>query len=133
MAEIAEIYADARERDIVQPCIDRRIDDLKAALLTGPGAWEPIPPMATGVSQRDSLLVVPNRVWPDQGWQTLVADGSASHLSPDRQLVYGAIFAQSQALRARHVLEIGEISAFNLLAALTIDHRDDLAERSATH
>ncbi len=131
--EIAGIYADAYERDVVQPCIDRRIDDLKAALLTGAGEWKPIPLMVmTGVSGRDSVLVTPNRVWADQGWQTLVADGTASHLSPARQLIYGGIFAQTQALRARHVLEIGEISAFNLLRNRTMlswPERNDMVLR----
>jgi len=130
--EIANIYADAYERDIVQPCIDRRIDDLKAALLKGPGPWTPLGPMTTGVLARDSVLVVPNRVWSDQGWQTVVADGTVNHLSPERQLLYGNIFASTQALRARHVLEIGEISAFNLLRNHTVlswPERNDMVLR----
>jgi hypothetical protein len=119
--EIASIYADAYERDVVQPCIDRRIEDLKAALLTGPGEWKPLASMkVTGVSGRDGVLVTPNRLWPDQVWQTLVADGTVSHLRDDRELLYGSIAAQSQALRARHALEIGEISAFNLLRNHTV-------------
>ncbi len=128
--ELEELYFRAYERDALHLCRERRIDQLKAALLSGHGEWVPLPAMR--FATYDVALATPNRGWRDQVWRSLVADGTASHLPPAREQLYADVMGQAEAIEAHNIDESNEAAQLNLLqnrVALSPDLRAQLVEK----
>jgi hypothetical protein len=128
--ELLELYFRAYEREALHICRERRIDQLKAALLSGRGEWVPLPAMKN--AQFAVALATPNRGWRDQVWRSVVADGTASHLPPDREQLYADIMGQAEGIETHNADESSQAAQLNLLqnrAILSADLRAQLVEK----
>ncbi|HET9161752.1 MAG TPA: hypothetical protein VFN88_14165 [Caulobacteraceae bacterium] len=125
-SELERIYYLAYERAVVQGCIEARADRLKKALLAADGAWTPAPDMGSiAASGRGSVLVTPTRNWPDQGWKSLVADGTASHLGREQERLYAITISQVESLNARNDIEREQVASLNVLSNATVLSRSE--------
>jgi hypothetical protein len=111
--ELQALYFNAYERDHIQSCMERRIDDIKAALIAGGETWTPLPMMQA--AGRTMMLPTVNRGWRDQVWRSLVADGTASHLPPQREQLYADIMGQAEQIDVTREGEGIGNAAFNIL------------------
>ena len=90
--ELGGAYLIALERSMIAPCLDRRLTLLKTALLSGEGKWTPLPPMH-GRSQGYKVFFVPNRIYEDQVWKSVEADGTAAHIPPSANALYARAYS----------------------------------------
>jgi len=107
--ELGGAYVIALERSMIVPCLDRRLAALKTALLSGEGQWTPLPPMH-GRSQGYKVFFVPNRIYEDQAWKSVEADGTAAHISPADNALYGRAYATAAVFAVSGVVHDAVIS-----------------------
>jgi hypothetical protein len=83
----ALVYA---EHLVTAPCVVAQIDALDSRLRE-PGAWPGVPTIDSG----HGLVVIraPSRLLSGNVWQSLMADGTASHFSGDRQIITSEHYA----------------------------------------
>ncbi|HWE45974.1 MAG TPA: hypothetical protein VG407_08085 [Caulobacteraceae bacterium] len=125
--ELSGDYLIALERSMIVPCLDRRLAGLKTALLSGEGEWTPLPPMH-GRSQGYKVFFVPNRIFEDQAWKSVEADGTASHIPPSANALYGRAYSTAAVFAGSAADEVVEVATLNLLSNVT---RLPLPERLA--
>ena len=130
--ELAPLYFAGEERDRVETCLYLRLDQLRDALLAGQGDWRPLPPMT--LLNRSVAVMTPSRNWTGEVWRSLMADGTASHLSPERELAYAGLYSQVATMAERNGRENDQVSGLDLLQnrlPLSNDKRADLIQRIA--
>ncbi len=129
--ELSQVYAWASERTRVEKCLDTRLKTMTQALLAGDGAWTPLPAM--GPRDGDTaVLLAPMRPWSDGVWRSLSADGTATHLSQPRWLLYSRTYAILEPARERNRQELVEVAALSVLQYPTVlsrPERNALVER----
>jgi hypothetical protein len=79
-----------------------------------------------------AVVIVPHRNWFDQVWRSILADGTASHLRPERQIAYSGLFMQVGSLGDLARVETEDAAALELLAnplTLSGDMRNQLVQR----
>jgi hypothetical protein len=116
--ELGGAYVTTLERSMIVPCLDRRLTALKTALLSGEGAWTPLPPMH-GRSQGYKAFFVPNRISDDQAWRSAVADGTAAHIPPAEYALYARAYSVAGVFAASAADEVVEVATLNLLSNVT--------------
>lgn len=112
--ELRVLYLNALDRDRTESCLNARLDQLKTQLLSGAGRWRPLPQMK-GVAGQSATIIVPRRDWPNEVWRSLVADGTASHFSRERELTFAQVYAQANWLEENNRAEVADASALNVL------------------
>jgi hypothetical protein len=112
--ELGRLYLNALDRVRTETCLNARLDQLKAGLLSGKEVWEPLPPMR-GISGQTAAIIVPRRDWYDQVWRSLIADGTAAHFKRERELSYAGLYTQANWLEENNRSEVAEVSALNVL------------------
>jgi len=115
--ELTGLYGVAKERATVEPCLDRRLANLSDALLDGDGAWRPLPPMNVGGDP--VAFWAPVRLWGAEVWKTL-ADGTASHLGGERELLYEHVYVQVTSVAEANAAESGEVQGLGILGRETV-------------
>jgi hypothetical protein len=129
--ELSQVFAWASERVAVERCLDTRLTTLAKALLAHDGVWTPLPAMG-GQDDDRAVLLSPIRPWSDGVWRSLNTDGTATHLSQDRWLLYSRTYAILEPARERNRQELVEGAAFSVLqypTVLTRPERNALVER----
>jgi len=116
--ELGGAYVIALERSMIVPCLDRRLNTLKTALLSGEGEWTPLPPMH-GRSQGFKVFFVPNRIVDDQAWKSAVADGTAAHIAPSAYALYARAYSVAGVFAGSAADEVVEVATLNLLSNVT--------------
>lgn len=95
--EMADHYFTASEIAIVQPCIDSQLAALEQPLLAA-GRYVPAPTYSTPLGA--TPYRAPTRVWADDAWKSVSAEGAVAHLDPGLRLLLSGYYAQIAALRA---------------------------------
>jgi hypothetical protein len=112
--ELGGAYLIALERSMISQCLDRRLTTLKSALLSGEGRWEPLAPMH-GRSQGYKVFFVPNRIYEDQVWKSVEADGTAAHIGPARNALYARAYSLAGIFTGYATDEVLDVATLNLL------------------
>lgn len=74
----------AQERVRLEPCIDRRLDQLEAIIDHPPAEpWKLMPGHG----------IIPIRLWPSSGWDSAVAAGTITHMRARERAQYAAVYA----------------------------------------
>ena len=129
--EMTSLYDTAYERIAIEPCLDRRLVQLSAALQAGDGRWTPLNPM-TNPKLGEVAYFAPSRNWSEEFWKSLIADGTANHLSDDDELRYSRVYAQVATIRAANALEVEameDLSVLQVPTVLTRPERNELINR----
>ncbi len=111
----------------MEACLDRRLEQLSDALLSGEGKWTPLPPMSGRTYIGDRAYFAPSRNWGEESWRSLVADGTANHLSDKDELIYSRIYSELATIRAQNSAELAAWDDLGLLQVTTVLSR---AERN---
>jgi hypothetical protein len=93
--EVTNIYMNALEWQMLQPCYERRLKDLNAALMQRGTMWTPLPPIRS-VFLGDVPCTTSFRSWTDEIWKAYVADGTTPRLSRERSEAYGSLYDVAQ-------------------------------------
>lgn len=128
--ELKLLYFRAYERDRVNDCLDARLAQLRAALLSGEGRWTPLPPMHHP-DIGDVPYYAPFRPWPEEIWKTLIADGTSSRLPEELEIGYMRTYTSISTIREQNAREALEATSLRLLGQpvdLTREERLRLAE-----
>jgi hypothetical protein len=97
--EIESEYFSASEMAIAQPCIDRQLQLIEAAVLA-PGPYRPVPSYSEG--QRSFVFRAPARSWSHQIWDSIGNDGTAAHFDRDTRLGLASVFGLVDYLRDKN-------------------------------
>ena len=93
------IAANALQRMAIDECATGQLQRMAEALRQPGPQWKGLHPEASGAI-RDYLpqtLVVPTRAWPHAAWESAVADGSLTHLSPEKLRAYTIMYSSAEA------------------------------------
>jgi len=127
-SELTVLYYMAVERSSVEACLNRRLTMLSDALLSGEGRWTPLTPaMGNAATIGDVAYIAPTRPWSEESWKTLIADGTANHLSDKMMLRYARLYTQVAQVRGHNEAETAASQRLGLLRAETVLSR---AERN---
>jgi hypothetical protein len=97
--EIQSEYFAASEMAIAQPCIDRQLQLVEAAVLA-PGPYRPVPTYSEG--QRSFVFRAPARSWSHHIWESISNDGTAAHFDRDTRLGLASLFGLVDYLRDKN-------------------------------
>ncbi len=97
--EMQDEYFAASEMAIGQPCIDRQLQSLEAAVLA-PGPFRPVPSYSEGASSL--VFRAPARTWSPQIWQSVSGDGTITHLDEKTRLGLAGIYGLVDYLREKN-------------------------------
>jgi hypothetical protein len=120
----------AAERVVNQPCIEAQLDHLMDRVLASGSRFEPVDPISSSVG--DQVLRQPTgRPWSSNIWDSIVADGVASHLDPEGRAAAAQMYTQFASLARR--TEASDLAAARLTLLLspidlTADLKGHLAE-----
>jgi hypothetical protein len=119
-AELSGDFAQMAEREEIDPCIRRRVAELRDKLLQSGTQWKADPqilasPLTTVLS---SPFRTPIRLWLRDAWQSAISNDSVSHMPSDRAAVYAEIYRQVEQLNA---LQDSEFQAEQEMTALSYD------------
>jgi hypothetical protein len=95
----ANVFLWSAERYTVGPCIDAQLSTLIDRVMNSGERLDPAP-VRTGLNLRN-ILMAPQRPFRYTIWDALVADGTASRLSPQKQGLYGVIGDSMTRMRLR--------------------------------
>ena len=98
--EIQSEYFAASEMAIAQPCIDRQLQSIEAAVLA-PGPYRPVPSYSEGA--RSFVFRAPARSWSHHIWESISNDGTAAHFDRDTRLGLASLFGLVDYLRDKNV------------------------------
>ncbi len=129
--ELGMDYMFALERSMLTPCLDRRLTTLKAALLSGAGEWQPLPPMHSR-ALGEKAYIVPSRYYEDQVWKGVEADGTAAHMTPSMSALYARAYSAAAVVSGNAGDEFVQVATLNLLnnrTTLPLPQRLDLIAR----
>jgi hypothetical protein len=99
-ADTDNVFEWSAERYATGPCIDAQLAALIDRVMLSGERLEPAP-VQTSVGMR-RVLTAPQRPFRFPIWDALVADGTASRLSPQRQALYGRIGESMARMRLRN-------------------------------
>ena len=96
----------AQERVRLEPCIDRRLDQINEMIDHPPAEpWKMLP----------CRNVAPIRVWSTSGWESAVADGAVAHMSRERRSQYANVYSFVRGLHAMVLEEFPVNVEFRML------------------
>jgi hypothetical protein len=127
--ELERVYYYSYERVRTDVCLDARLNSLTQALLSGSGTWRPLPPMFHPILGQVPYFA-PFRPWPDEVWKTLIADGTANHLSKNEEISYTRVYSEAAVLREENSGETADANGLRLLGqtpVLSNPERNQLA------
>jgi hypothetical protein len=118
--ELEADLAQMAEREEIDPCIRKRIAELRDKLIQPGTQWKADPQMLASPPPTvlPSAYRTPSRLWFRNAWQTAVTNDSVSHMSPDRAAVYGATYRQVEHIND---LQDSEFQAEQQMTALSYD------------
>ncbi len=87
--DLAWAFVWAAEKYVSQPCVDAQLAALSRTVLESGDTLEPAPVRAFYTSRY--VVRMPNRPYRFPVWDALVADGTASHFTPERQAFLGRV------------------------------------------
>ena len=99
--EMQNEYYAAAEMAIAQPCIDRQLQSLEAAVLA-PGPFRPVPSYSEGAS--NFTFRAPSRSWSHDVWQSVSNDGTAAHLDRTTRLGLANFYGLTDYLRGENLM-----------------------------
>jgi len=106
----------AAERVALFRCHQQRLDDLEAAIQASGEVWtNELPPSAGGL-RFHSAYWVPTRFWNTEDWDTLVGDGTASHLPRERARNLALLYHTVRTMAAHNHEENLEVGGLEPLA-----------------
>ena len=88
-----EVFSALSETVVVSPCVDAQLADMAANLLKEGNALQPLPRYSDKFYS-DYVVRYPNRGFLIPVWDTLIADGTAIHVSESRRKNYQQIHTQ---------------------------------------
>jgi hypothetical protein len=108
------------EREEIDPCIRKRIAELRDKLLQPGTQWKADPQILASPPPTvlPSPFRTPNRLWIRNAWQTAISNDSVSHMSSDRAAAYAEIYRQIEDLND---LQESEFQAEQEMTALSYD------------
>jgi len=115
-AELSDNLFNAVERVRLEPCIERRLDQLSELI------DEPPPKPWKLLNGRN---IVPIRVWRASAWDTAVADGVVAHMSRRERAEYAGVYSYVRGLHAIVLDEYPVSVEFRML-----EHGGPLSEAS---
>ena len=118
--ELSADLAQMAEREFIDPCVRKRIAELRDKLLQPGTQWKADPQILANPPPTvlPSAYRTPDRLWLRNAWQTAVANDSVSHMSPDRAAVYGGTYRQVEHISD---LQDSEFQAAQEMTALSYD------------
>jgi hypothetical protein len=102
----------AAEQYTTEPCVQAQLAALSQKLALSESNWTPV--TVYFVNNIRYVVRIPNRTHTFQVWESLIADGTATHFSQERQRTYGAI--NSRLTRAQTVNDEANQLGYRLLA-----------------
>ncbi|MDB5476264.1 MAG: hypothetical protein JWP49_1775 [Phenylobacterium sp.] len=82
----------ASERVAVGRCLDERLLRLRTDVQASGPLWQATLPNDSGGLPFETPYRTPNRLWNAQTWDSLVADGTVSHLDPARARTFALLY-----------------------------------------
>ena len=118
--ELSADLSQMAEREFIDPCVRKRIAELRDKLLQPGTQWKADPQILANPPPTvlPSAYRTPDRLWLRNAWQTAVANDSVSHMSPDRAAVYGGTYRQVEHISD---LQDSEFQAAQEMTALSYD------------
>lgn len=98
--DTANVFEWSAERYATGPCIDAQLAALITRIMDSGGRLDPAP-IHTSLNMR-RVLTAPQRPFRFPVWDALVADGTASRMSPQRQALYGRLGDSMARMRLRN-------------------------------
>jgi len=101
--DIAWVFLWSAEKAATQPCTDAILATMSRNVLGSGETLQPVPVEIISGIGMEFVVRVPNRPYRFPVWDALVADGTASHFTPQRQALLGRMsgdMAQSRAYEA---------------------------------
>lgn len=98
--DTANVFEWSAERYATGPCIDAQLAALIARVMDSGERLDPAP-IHTSLNMR-RVLTAPQRPFRFPVWDALVADGTASRMSPQRQALYGRLGQSLERMRLRN-------------------------------
>lgn len=95
--ELDTEFFTASEMAITQPCVDRQLQQVEAAVLA-PGPFRPVPSYSEG--PMNFVVRAPAKSWSDNIWQSISKDGTAGHFDRKTQLGLAFLYSTVGYLRA---------------------------------
>jgi hypothetical protein len=115
-AELESDLFNTRERVLVKPCIDRRLDQLSDLIDHPPSQpWKLLP----------GHYLAPIRIWPSSAWDTAIADGAADHMQSDERTNFATAYSFVNILHSIALEEFPVGAEFRML-----EHGGRLSEAS---
>lgn len=99
--DIAWVFLWSAEKSVTQPCVDAQLAAMGRNVLESGDVLQPLP--VGTVLDRQWVVRMPTRPYRFPVWEALLADGTASHFSTQRQAILGRIshdMAQAHAYEA---------------------------------
>jgi hypothetical protein len=96
-------FAWSAEQYTARPCLNAKIDALARRVIESGETLDAAPVYADAVTMPFAVSFVvraPTRPWRFSVWEALVADGTASHFSQERQVYFDQIQSQTKSLGA---------------------------------
>ena len=81
----------AAEKYVSRPCVDAQLAALGRNVLESTATLKPVPVLTTNHLSLSYVVRMPNRPYRFPVWDALLADGTASHFTPQRQAFLGRI------------------------------------------
>jgi|SRR5690348_8028565 len=122
--ELEAEYFAAAEMAIAQPCVDRQLQLIEAAVLA-PGPYRAVPSYTEGA--RSFVLRAPARSWSHHIWDSVSNDGTAAHLDRRTRLGLASLYGLVDYIRDKNV---AAESLQQRLAALSRPIQPDAAARA---
>jgi hypothetical protein len=98
--DTANVFEWSAERYATGPCIDAQLAALITRVMDSGERLDPAP-IHTSLNMR-RVLTAPQRPFRFPVWDALVADGTASRMSPERQALYGRLGQSLERMRLRN-------------------------------
>jgi hypothetical protein len=114
-SEVQHQYLVDEEFLAVKPCLERQLDKIEQAVLDSGAILAPLPVNADPRIHISFVYRAPSRSWTDNAWQSAIADGLTSRLSPTERRLLPAHYSQMGRMR---LLAEQEVTAVGQLLAL---------------
>jgi hypothetical protein len=114
----------ASEMVIAQPCVDRQLEQVEAAVLA-PGPFHPVPSYSEG--PMSFAVRAPEKSWSDNVWKSVSEDGTAAHFDRKTRLGLAIFYSLVEYLR-EHNARADELR--QRLSALSRPIQPDAATRA---
>ncbi len=128
--DVEQAFLWSAEQFTTQTCIDAQLDRLAGNLMESDSTLIPAPLYSEAVSLTTPRYVVrlSTRPWQFTAWEALLADGTATHFTPQSQQLYGYIkevAVRQQSFRVEYDRMNGRLSALSYPMAMDAGVRSD--------